>query len=57
MNSNCLQELVRELLQEEGFLEEDLEFSKISVTIICTADVTTRLHPRLEALFATYYLE
>ncbi|KAL0104886.1 hypothetical protein PUN28_016497 [Cardiocondyla obscurior] len=52
-----LQELVRELLQEEGFLEEDLEFSKISVTIICTADVTTRLHPRLEALFATYYLE
>ncbi|XP_018402903.1 PREDICTED: cytoplasmic dynein 2 heavy chain 1 [Cyphomyrmex costatus] len=52
-----LQELMRELLQEEGFLEEDLEFSKISVTIICTADMTTRLHPRLEALFATYYLE
>ncbi|XP_071561821.1 cytoplasmic dynein 2 heavy chain 1 [Temnothorax nylanderi] len=52
-----LQELVRELLQEEGFLEEDLVFSKISITIICTADVTTRLHPRLEALFATYYLE
>ncbi|KAL6266424.1 hypothetical protein P5V15_003274 [Pogonomyrmex californicus] len=52
-----LQELVRELLQEEGFLEEDLEFSKISLTILCTADVTTRLHPRLEALFATYYLE
>ncbi|KMQ91499.1 cytoplasmic dynein 2 heavy chain 1-like protein [Lasius niger] len=52
-----LQELVRELLQEEGFLEEDLEFSKISLTIICTADESTRLHPRLEALFATYYLE
>jgi len=49
--------LIRELLQEEGFLEEDLEFSKISITIICTADITTRLHPRLEALFATYYLE
>ncbi|XP_029665147.1 cytoplasmic dynein 2 heavy chain 1 [Formica exsecta] len=52
-----LQELVRELLQEEGFLEEDLVFSKISLTIICTADESTRLHPRLEALFATYYLE
>nr|XP_012219219.1 PREDICTED: cytoplasmic dynein 2 heavy chain 1 [Linepithema humile] len=52
-----LQELVRELFQEEGFLEEDLEFSKVSLTIICTADVSTRLHPRLEAVFATYYLE
>jgi len=48
---------VRELLQEEGFLEDDLVFSKIFLTIICTADVATRLHPRLEALFATYYLE
>lgn len=48
---------MRELLQEEGFLEEDLEFSKVSLTIVCTADVSTRLHPRLEAIFATYYLE
>ncbi|XP_032668403.1 cytoplasmic dynein 2 heavy chain 1 [Odontomachus brunneus] len=52
-----LQELIREMLQEKGFLEDDLEFSKVSLTILCTADETTRLHPRLEALFATYYLE
>lgn len=51
------QELVRELIQEEGFLEEDLVFSKVFLTIVCTADTSTRLHPRLEALFATCYLE
>lgn len=54
---NRFQELVRELLQEQEFLEDDLEYSKMSLTIICTADMSTRLHPRLEALFATYYLE
>ncbi|XP_020293197.1 cytoplasmic dynein 2 heavy chain 1 [Pseudomyrmex gracilis] len=52
-----LQELVRELIQEEGFLEDDLVFSKVSLTIVCTADTSARLHPRLEALFATCYLE
>lgn len=48
---------MRELLQEQGFLEDDLAFSRVSLTIIGTADVATRLHPRLEVLFATYYLE
>ncbi|CAK9809936.1 Cytoplasmic dynein 2 heavy chain 1 [Anthophora quadrimaculata] len=54
--SKDLQELVRELIQEGGFHEEDLEFARIPLTIICTADSTTRLHPRLEALLSTHYL-
>ncbi|XP_076621618.1 dynein cytoplasmic heavy chain beethoven [Colletes latitarsis] len=54
--SKDLQELVRELLQEGGFHEEDLEFAIVPLTIVCTADATTRLHPRLEALLSTHYL-
>ncbi|KOX76673.1 Cytoplasmic dynein 2 heavy chain 1 [Melipona quadrifasciata] len=54
--SNDLQELARELIQEGGFHEEDLEFARVPLTIICTADATTRLHPRLEALVSTHYL-
>ncbi|XP_043507557.1 cytoplasmic dynein 2 heavy chain 1 [Frieseomelitta varia] len=54
--SNDLQELARELIQEGGFHEEDLEFARVPLTIICTADATTRLHPRLEALLSTHYL-
>ncbi|XP_017764042.1 PREDICTED: cytoplasmic dynein 2 heavy chain 1 [Eufriesea mexicana] len=54
--SKDLQELVRELIQEGGFHEEDLEFATVPLTIICTADATTRLHPRLEALLSTHYL-
>ncbi|KAG7200020.1 hypothetical protein KM043_004787 [Ampulex compressa] len=51
-----LTELLRELVEEGGFHEEDLVFANISLTIICTADNITRLHPRLEALFATHHL-
>ncbi|XP_029051229.2 cytoplasmic dynein 2 heavy chain 1 [Osmia bicornis bicornis] len=54
--SKHLQELVRELLQEGGFHEEDLEFARVPLTVVCTADATTRLHPRLEALLSTHYL-
>ncbi|XP_076387639.1 dynein cytoplasmic heavy chain beethoven [Megachile rotundata] len=54
--SKQLQELVRELMQEGGFHEEDLEFARVPLTIICTADETSRLHPRLEALLCTHYL-
>ncbi|XP_050496495.1 cytoplasmic dynein 2 heavy chain 1 [Bombus huntii] len=54
--SKDLQELVRELIQEGGFHEEDLEFARVPLTILCTADATTRLHPRLEALLSTHYL-
>ncbi|KZC10148.1 Cytoplasmic dynein 2 heavy chain 1 [Dufourea novaeangliae] len=54
--SKDLQELVRELLQDGGFHEEDLEFARVPLTIVCTADATTRLHPRLEAILSTHYL-
>ncbi|XP_076646917.1 dynein cytoplasmic heavy chain beethoven [Halictus rubicundus] len=54
--SKDLQELVRQLLQEGGYHEEDLEFARIPLTIVCTADATTKLHPRLEALLSTHYL-
>ncbi|XP_076748967.1 dynein cytoplasmic heavy chain beethoven [Xylocopa sonorina] len=54
--SKDLQELIRELIQEGGFHEEDLEFANIPLTIICTANATTKLHPRLEALLSTHYL-
>ncbi|KAI4495703.1 hypothetical protein M0802_008538 [Mischocyttarus mexicanus] len=54
--SKQMQELVRELLQDKGFHEDDLEFARIPLTIICTADYNTPLHPRLECLMATYYL-
>ncbi|XP_017891098.1 cytoplasmic dynein 2 heavy chain 1 isoform X2 [Ceratina calcarata] len=54
--SKSLQELVRELIQEGGFHEEDLEFARVPLTIVCTADATTKLHPRLEALLSTHYL-
>ncbi|XP_014611048.1 PREDICTED: cytoplasmic dynein 2 heavy chain 1 [Polistes canadensis] len=54
--SKQMQELVRELLQDEGFHEDDLEFARIPLTIISTADSNTPLHPRLECLMATYYL-
>ncbi|XP_066585667.1 cytoplasmic dynein 2 heavy chain 1 [Prorops nasuta] len=51
-----LQELLRELLQEGGFHEEDLEFAKIPITVICTVTGSTKLHPRLESLLAVHYL-
>ncbi|XP_047369553.1 cytoplasmic dynein 2 heavy chain 1 isoform X1 [Vespa velutina] len=54
--SKEMQELVRELLQDKGFHEDDLEFARIPLTLICTADSITTLHPRLECLMATYYL-
>ncbi|XP_031838829.2 dynein cytoplasmic heavy chain beethoven isoform X1 [Nomia melanderi] len=54
--SKSLQELVRELLQEGGYHEEDLEFARVPLTVICTADATTKLHPRLEALLSVHYL-
>lgn len=51
-----LQELIRELLQEGGFHEDDLEFASLPIMVLCTGDENTRLHPRLEALLATHYL-
>ncbi|XP_078051355.1 cytoplasmic dynein 2 heavy chain 1-like, partial [Augochlora pura] len=54
--SKDLQELMRELLQEGGYHEEDLEFARIPLTVVCTADASTKLHPRLEALLSTHYL-
>ncbi|KAL2712648.1 cytoplasmic dynein 2 heavy chain 1 [Vespula squamosa] len=54
--SKEMQELVRELLQDKGFHEDDLEFARIPLTLISTADSVTALHPRLECLMATYYL-
>lgn len=44
------------MLQEGGFHEEDLEFARVPLTVVCTADASTRLHPRLEALLSTHYL-
>nr|XP_033320776.1 cytoplasmic dynein 2 heavy chain 1 [Megalopta genalis] len=54
--SKDLQELLRELLQEGGYHEEDLEFARIPLTVLCTTDASTKLHPRLEALLSTHYL-
>ncbi|XP_043684796.1 cytoplasmic dynein 2 heavy chain 1 [Vespula pensylvanica] len=54
--SKEMQELLRELLQDKGFHEDDLEFARIPLTLISTADSITALHPRLECLMATYYL-
>ncbi|XP_043268031.1 cytoplasmic dynein 2 heavy chain 1 [Venturia canescens] len=54
--SRDLQELVRQLLQEGGFHEDDLEFASLPITLLCTGDEETKLHPRLEALLATHCL-
>ncbi|XP_015119188.1 cytoplasmic dynein 2 heavy chain 1 [Diachasma alloeum] len=54
--SEDLQELVRQLLQEGGFHEEDLEFATLPVTLISTADTSTNLHPRLSSLLAVHRL-
>ncbi|XP_046488904.1 cytoplasmic dynein 2 heavy chain 1 [Neodiprion pinetum] len=54
--SKDLQELVRQILQEGGFYEDDLEFAKLPVSAVCTADSVTPLHPRLEALLATHHM-
>lgn len=51
-----LQELVRNLLQEGGFHEDDLEFASLPVMFLATADATTTLHSRLNALLAAHYL-
>ncbi|XP_024946848.1 cytoplasmic dynein 2 heavy chain 1 isoform X2 [Cephus cinctus] len=54
--SKDLQELVRELLQEGRFHEDDLEYARIPLTAIFTGDTETKLHPRLESLLATHYM-
>lgn len=54
--SRELQELVRELLQEGGFHEDDLEFASVPLTVVCTGDSHTKVHPRLNALLMTHYL-
>ncbi|XP_063978818.1 cytoplasmic dynein 2 heavy chain 1 [Diachasmimorpha longicaudata] len=54
--SDDLQELVRQILQEGGFHEEDLEFATLPISLIATADTSTNLHPRLSALLATCHL-
>ncbi|XP_058798637.1 cytoplasmic dynein 2 heavy chain 1 [Phymastichus coffea] len=54
--SQNLQELIRQLIQEGGFYEDDLEFAKIPLTILTTGDLSTKLHPRLDSLLATLYL-
>ena len=54
--SKDLQELVRELLQEGGFHEDDLEFASVPLTVVCTGDSQTKVHPRLNALLMTHYL-
>ncbi|XP_023289902.1 cytoplasmic dynein 2 heavy chain 1 [Orussus abietinus] len=51
-----LQEVLRELLQEGGFHEEDLEFARLPLALICTADSSTKLHPRLQAILASHYV-
>lgn len=54
--SKSLQELIRQLLEDKGFHEDDLEFASLPVTILATADVKTPLHPRLSALLATHQI-
>ena len=54
--SKELQELVRELLQEGGFHEDDLMFASVPLTVVCTGDSHTKIHPRLNALLMSYYL-
>ena len=51
-----VQELIRQLIQEGGFYEDDLEFAKIPITILSTGDSSTKLHPRLDSLLASHYL-
>ncbi|KAF7991046.1 hypothetical protein HCN44_000861 [Aphidius gifuensis] len=48
--SKDLQELVRQVVQEGGFHEDDLEFATLPITLICTADSSTKLHPRLNII-------
>lgn len=47
---------MRQLIEEKGFYEDDLEFAKIPLTILSTGDATTNLHPRLDSLLASHYL-
>ncbi|XP_051159645.1 cytoplasmic dynein 2 heavy chain 1 [Leptopilina boulardi] len=54
--SKDLQELLRQLLQEGGFHEDDLEFASISLSVICSGDLNTKIHPRLNALLMIHYL-
>ncbi|XP_011311295.1 cytoplasmic dynein 2 heavy chain 1 [Fopius arisanus] len=54
--SKELQELIRQLLQELGFHEEDLEFATLPITLISTADKSTKLHPRLSSLLSVHHL-
>lgn len=54
--SKNLQELIRQLIQEGGFYEDDLEFAKIALTVLATGDLSTKLHPRLDSLLASHYL-
>lgn len=48
--------MVRQLVQEGGFHEDDLEFATLPITLICTADSSPKLHPRLSALLSAHHL-
>ncbi|KAK0158915.1 hypothetical protein PV328_009853 [Microctonus aethiopoides] len=50
------QELIRQLVQEGGFYEDDLEFAHIQIKLVSTADTSTKLHSRLNSLLAIHYL-
>lgn len=50
------QELIRQLVQEGGFYEDDLEFAHIQIKLVSTADISTKLHSRLNSLLAIHYL-
>uniref|UniRef100_A0ABD2XKY5 Dynein heavy chain, cytoplasmic n=1 Tax=Trichogramma kaykai TaxID=54128 RepID=A0ABD2XKY5_9HYME len=54
--SKDFQELLRQLIQEGGFYEDDLEFAKVSLSLLCTSDTGAKFHPRLDSLLATHYL-
>lgn len=54
--SKDLQELLRQLLQEGGFHEDDLVFASVCLSVICTGDLGTKIHPRLNAILMTHYL-
>ncbi|KAJ8675957.1 hypothetical protein QAD02_011743, partial [Eretmocerus hayati] len=54
--SKDLQELARQLIQDGGFYEDDLEFARVPLTILSTSDTSSKLHPRLDSLLATHYM-
>lgn len=56
LGAKSLQELLRQLLEDKGFHEDDLEFASLPVTVLSTADKSTHLHPRLNALLSTHQL-